>query len=58
MSIVENKPLRKPFVRPTSEKLDNLLVYLESKGLHFYELAERNMGEQRYIDVKVSIKLS
>jgi predicted phosphatase len=62
MSIGVTKPARKPFIRSltpeTEKKLDSLIVYLESQGLHFYDLAERNMGDQRYVDVKVSIKLS
>jgi hypothetical protein len=39
-------------------KLNNLVVYLQANGLMFHEITERNLGAQKYVDIKVSIKLA
>lgn len=62
MSIDVIKPKRKLYVRAINkqaeEDLHTLLSFLEDRGLAFYELKERSMGEQRYVDVMISIKLA
>jgi len=46
-------------INPKEEARLNILIStLQGMGLHFYTLSERCEGDARYVDVKISIKLS
>lgn len=44
--------------KEAEEKILKLKKFLAENGLAFYTLSERNLGNQQYLDINISIKLA